>query len=583
MSSTISTYNLASLGLEEYEENELVLSTIHDLTQFFNNKENCSCRSSKKDTRKCFKRVGFKRFFQRHLEVRGLEKSELELFLKAQLISFEISNEKGNNESSSKVSYRYNFNVSLSLCRAVYLKLNGITEYFLSAIQNHLHENGLKERVHGNTGHSPKLSSRAFINYEVSSIVKQFLIQYSNTCGLPSPMRHKIDSDVFIYLPTNKSYRSIYQEYENYFSIEYPDNKIISYDSFIKLWHELTPHIKFQSPASDLCETCTEFKAKLALLKNDTEQYDMVSFQYKEHREVADIEREHYNNNINESINDLSIAHVCYDWAQNVSIPYSPQQVGSIFFKNTFSVHLFGVCKTEEGQNFQLNFMIGEDELPEGTAKGANTTLNLVYHFLKKFAKEGKKHLRVTCDNCPGQNKNNLSLWFWAWLIMLKWYDDITVSFMIPGHTKFICDSFFGKIKKVYWKTKINTMDDIEQVVNISAEGNTAMRYKDSLGWVWYDFNNFLKPNFKSLPNIKQYHHFRFSNSVDDIGKVYVSTKSGGEETPFLLLNNNNFNANEELNTISTISLTNERKNYLYTKVRQHIDDPYKDVHFSKP
>ena len=56
--------------------------------------------------------------------------------------------------------------------------------------------------------------------------------------------------------------------------------------------------------------------------------------------------------------------------------------------------------------------MIGEDEFPKGTAKGANTTLNLVYHALKEFAKEGKKHLKITCDNCAGQNKNNLSLWF---------------------------------------------------------------------------------------------------------------------------------------------------------------------------
>jgi hypothetical protein len=523
------------------------------------------------------------------MEIRGLEKSQLELFLKAQLISFEITNEKINSESNEsseikeRISYRYNFNTSLPICKTVYLKLNGITDYFLSAIQKHLHENGLMERIHGNTGHSPKLLSRVFINFEVSSTVKQFLIQYSNTFGLPSPLRHKSDSDVFIYLPTDKNYKSIYQEYKTYFNIEYPNEKVISYDSFLKLWHELVPHIKFQPPASDLCETCTNFKAKLAVVKNDIEQYNNISIQYKEHREVADLEREHYNNNIIESKNDLSIGHICYDWAQNISIPYSPQQVGAIFFKNTFSVHLFGVCTTDEGQNIQLNFIIGEDELPEGISKGANTTLNMVYYALKEFGKKEKKHLRITCDNCSGQNKNNLSLWFWAWLIMLKWYDDIIVNFMIPGHTKFICDSYFGKVKKIYWKTKINTMDDIEQVVNISAEENKAVRYKDGLGWTWYDFNNFLKPNFKPLPNIKQYQHFRFSNSINDIGKVYVSTKSGGEETPFLLLNNNDFNANGKLNTIPASLLTNERKNYLYTKVRQHVDDPYKDIHFSKP
>lgn len=585
MSSSISTYDLANLGLENYEPNELVLNTVHDLTQFFNNKENCTCRIAKnqKDLRKCYEKVGFKRFFQRHFEIRGLQKTEREIFLKAQLMSFETTNEK-NNENKLRINYRYNFNFTLPLCKTVYLKLNGITDYYLTTIQKHLQENGLTERVHGNTGHSPKLASRTFIDFEKSSILKQFLIQYGNTYGLPSPMRHKKDLDVFIYLPTEKSYKSVYQEYKDQYSIEYDQNeKVMSYDSFVKLWHELVPYIKFESIASDLCETCVNFKAELMLAKNNKEQFDIITNQYKEHRDIADLEREHYNNNIIESKNDLSVAHICYDWAQNVCIPYSPQQVGAIFFKNTFSVHIFGVCKTEEGQNKQLNFIIGEDEFPKGTTKGANTTLNLVYSALKNFAKEGKKHLKVTCDNCAGQNKNNLSLWFWAWLIMLKWYDDITINFMIPGHTKFICDSNFGHIKKKYWKTKINTMDDIERVIKSSAKLNEAVRYKNNPEWTWYDFDSFLRPHFKPLPNIKQYHHFRFSNENNDIGKVYVSKKSGETETSFILLNNNKFNFNEELNIIPISPLTNERKNYLYTKVRQHVDDPYKDIHFSKP
>ncbi|CAG8839960.1 6818_t:CDS:2, partial [Racocetra persica] len=35
------------------------------------------------------------------------------------------------------------------------------------------------------------------------------------------------------------------------------------------------------------------------------------------------------------------------------------------------------VPKLKSGQNFQLNFVIGENEFPEGTSKGANTTLNM--------------------------------------------------------------------------------------------------------------------------------------------------------------------------------------------------------------
>src|SRR5438045_1750922 len=88
-------YNFIELELEEYEENEIVLDVVHDLMTFFNNTANCTYQhSNKRDIRTCFEKVGFKRFFERHMKIKALEKSEFELFIKTQLISFEISNEK---------------------------------------------------------------------------------------------------------------------------------------------------------------------------------------------------------------------------------------------------------------------------------------------------------------------------------------------------------------------------------------------------------------------------------------------------------------------------------------------------------
>ncbi len=51
-------YNLVELDLEEYEENELVLNTIHELKPFFDQSDNCTCHytSKQKDIRTCFKK-----------------------------------------------------------------------------------------------------------------------------------------------------------------------------------------------------------------------------------------------------------------------------------------------------------------------------------------------------------------------------------------------------------------------------------------------------------------------------------------------------------------------------------------------
>ncbi|CAB4475856.1 unnamed protein product [Rhizophagus irregularis] len=313
--------------------------------------------------------------------------------------------------------------------------------------------------------------NRVFLNSEITFPLKQFLVQYSCIHGLPSPLRHRNDSNTFIYLPTDRTYTSVYKEYKDYYYTEHDEsNQIISYYTFRRLWIEMMPYLKFQAPASNLCE-------------------------------ISKLEHQHYNDNIEKSKNDLTIAHVCYDWAQNVFISYSPQQVGSIYFKSASSVHLFGVCKTEGGQNHQLNFVIGENELPKGTSKSANTTINM--------------------------------------LVMLNWYEDITVNFMIPGHTKFICDSFFGHIKKVYWKHKVNTINDVKNIINNSSNGNEAILYDNGINW----------------------------NYSEDIGKIYVSKESGGVESCYKLLKSDNFNKNSKPDLITTVSLTEERQNYLYSKI----------------
>ena len=87
---------------------------------------------------------------------------------------------------------------------------------------------------------------------------------------------------------------------------------------------------------------------------------------------------------------------------------------------------------------------------------------------------------------------------------------------------------------------------------------------------------------FKTLPNIKQYHHFRFNNLPENKGKVFVSMKSGGEEECFNLLKNNNFNHNDLINIIP-INIDLERKLYLYKKISKFVDVCYRDVHFSNP
>src|SRR5439155_8918490 len=93
---------------------------------------------------------------------------------------------------------------------------------------------------------------------------------------------------------------------------------------------------------------------------------------------------------------------------------------------------------------------------------------------------------------------------------------------------------------------------------------NESIRYKGGMGWRWHDFSSLFKNSFRNLPNITKYHHFHFSK--DNIGKVYVAKNSGGLETPFELLKNDNFNKDGQLNIFEVAPLTEEKKKNKYPK-----------------
>ena len=61
----------------------------------------------------------------------------------------------------------------------------------------------------------------------------------------------------FTLFPAKTSYKSAYRaiifETRNKITL-----KLLKYDAFRKLWHQLTPYIQIMSPRTDLCDTCQQ-------------------------------------------------------------------------------------------------------------------------------------------------------------------------------------------------------------------------------------------------------------------------------------------------------------------------------------
>jgi len=109
-------------------------------------------------------------------------------------------------------------------------------------------------------------------------------------------MKIRDDLEAIIYLPTYMKYTTVYEEFRKHFNLINLENtfgKIIEYVTFYKMWQQLTPHIKFQPSATDLCDTCEALKRDIKFT-NDDDEKENLKFEYKNHQTDAEQERSHY-------------------------------------------------------------------------------------------------------------------------------------------------------------------------------------------------------------------------------------------------------------------------------------------------
>ena len=326
---------------DSYIEDEVYDDLKLKIKNFFE-KGKCSCHSKQP----CFEKIGYERFLARRSEFEGLEKKTRDMVVKGQLMAFQKdeNTKKVSSENRKYLRFNYSYNNDIPICRNTYLTLLGVSHKYLNSIVQHLREHGLEERIHGNTGRTPKNMDRIEISYDVACDVYEFLKNYSNIHGMPSPGRNfNRATTPAVFLPTSYNYYSVYRDYV----VAYKDKhgieaRVMVESTFTKIWKALMPELQFMSPKSDLCETCETMKMNIQCATEYEKKLEHTE-RFLAHLKRAQQEREYYNNNnILHAVEDgkrnpnkvgsqalfktfEGIAHIAYDWAQNVQIPYSPQ------------------------------------------------------------------------------------------------------------------------------------------------------------------------------------------------------------------------------------------------------------------
>jgi hypothetical protein len=206
------------------------------------------------------------KFAKQRARFQFLSKEAREIFLMAQLLlmnegEITTSSRFPKRERTNKRTF-YRWNNKTPICQETYLNMLGISHIYLEWVRNHLNTKGLSTRIHGNTGKIPIRKTKMLVSQDIKEEVKSFILNYAKTYGLPNPGRSKGSDSATIFLPAEMSYRSVYNDFLN--SLEADSNlKQLNYRPFIKIWKQLTPHIGFMSPRSDLCDACHKFRSEI--------------------------------------------------------------------------------------------------------------------------------------------------------------------------------------------------------------------------------------------------------------------------------------------------------------------------------
>lgn len=230
-----------------------------------------------------------------------MEKKDLDFILLSQIRNHIHRSEetiKSRRPTQKKrMNYRLDyFHENQKICRDTFMFMHAVFKDRLTALISHYIVNGVTERVHGGKGKQPK---HALTPTDMESVVC-FITNYAEQHAVLLPGRIPgYKRDDLKLLPSSISKAQIHRLYSASCATE--GLRVISENTFYRLWKQYVPYILPMKPMSDLCLTCQQNSNLIVKAANRTilEKTDALK-KAEEHLFHATTERSFYNVKIQE-------------------------------------------------------------------------------------------------------------------------------------------------------------------------------------------------------------------------------------------------------------------------------------------
>ena len=422
-------------------------------------------------------------------------------------------------------------------------------------------------------------------------VLCKFMQSYAEQHGLPDPGRYSRTlgsvSASRVFLPQGLTVSEVYQKYKRTLEANHMTSSLLKLTLFRSSWLQFCPHISILTPRSDMCAACVNYRETLQGAKSFEEE-ESVLREWVDHKNEAYEERSLYKKNgelgkkpvfwteVGGVVETLVLS---FDYAQQILIPQYPDQVGDLYFRAGRKIQMFGI--SDDGNRIHTSYLVDESST---IGKGSNSVILMLHDYLSSSFSHRITNLKLTCDNCGGQNKNRFMVSYLLWLVARSMFgiSKIELHNMVPGHTKFFVDSNFGAAKimiKRHGAGSIVRLKELceksmsggKHVVKLASDpvsGESLVQFFD-----WKD----LSSRCKTVSNIRAFRHFRFSQGAPGCMEVRKNLRDSWRKVN-LLKSSDTENAEfkgfkeEDLRALKPKGLDNARKKYLAEKIRQFVN-----------
>ena len=407
-------------------------------------------------------------------------------------------------------------------CVKFFSKITSISTYHINlAISDHF-KHGIKQYVHGNSG-CPK-ERPATIRFIA------WMVQHVEIFGQDAPDEiTKIMSSAF-------KKRELYQTYVN--ETQAPRIKLSTFYSHLKTKFGLQrpnqklPNVRFSKYTTHTrCDTCVTLDRLQRTSRTQEHLLYCRALRYK-HRERFGKARQAIANLKQLSLsfpNEFLTIH-CDDMDNQKSMLPRIMEPGKalsgcykIPTKLTGTITTSGLFPT--GRN--VAFFYNHDEFENGSNKMVSVLYKLLLRFLNEF-KFLPRHLNLCLDNCFKENKNRYLFAFLASLVELNVFTEVTVNYLLVGHTGNEVDQLFSIVANAL-KREICTIEELVSIIS-----NSSIQPKPScepLDYIW-DWKAFIIPNLYVVP-LSQHSNFHCFQIKKESGSPRFRAKKYPQDSTF--------------------------------------------------